>query len=212
MSFPKRSRYAQDERGSASESCGCLRCACTTQLPSGVVLKWFHVQWGTYGSWLPGDPRGFRNRDHRVHSSGNYKSPPPEGEHAGLRRYARMVQREDAVVFTSELRAMAGEAIVEKAADVPIPMAALAVCAKHVHALLKLDPRSVGIDVGKLKRHSSHVTRMHLKGSVWRARKHEVAVTTMTQFRACLKYIERHRDEGAFTWLDERVRERGDDM
>ena len=27
---------------------------------------------GTYSSWLPGDARGFRNRDHRIHSSGDY--------------------------------------------------------------------------------------------------------------------------------------------
>lgn len=177
-----------------------------------MSLKWFHIQWGTYGSWLPGDPRGFRNRDHRIHSSGDYKNPPPKGEHAELHRYAKKVQREDAVVLAHELRAMAGQAIVEKAIDVPIPMLALAVCAKHVHALLKLDPSSVGMDVGKLKRHSSHAIRVHLKGTVWSARKHEVAVTSMTQLRTCVRYIERHREEGAFVWVDERVRDRGSEI
>ncbi|HEX3314753.1 MAG TPA: hypothetical protein VHR72_07680 [Gemmataceae bacterium] len=29
----------------------------------------------TYGSWLPGNPRGFRSRKHRIHSSGDYKNP-----------------------------------------------------------------------------------------------------------------------------------------
>ena len=41
--------------------------------------RWFHVILGTYGSWLPGDPRGFRTRHHRDHVDGDYKSPPPPG-------------------------------------------------------------------------------------------------------------------------------------
>jgi hypothetical protein len=37
-------------------------------------------------SWLHGDKRGFRSREHRMQSSGDYKHRPPE-EHAGLRKY-----------------------------------------------------------------------------------------------------------------------------
>jgi hypothetical protein len=48
---------------------------------------WWHVQIGTYCAWLPGDKRGFRNRDHRIDSTGDYRDPPPPDEHAGLREY-----------------------------------------------------------------------------------------------------------------------------
>ena len=50
-------------------------------------MLWRHVTLNTKNSWLPGDERGFRNRDHRIHSTGDYKTPPPKQEHAGLRRY-----------------------------------------------------------------------------------------------------------------------------
>lgn len=123
-----------------------------------------------------------------------------------MHRYAKRVQIKDSVVLTPELRDMVGRAIVDKALEVPIPILALAVCAKHVHALVKLDPGSVGVNVGKLTRHSSHAIRAHLQGRVWSARKHEVAVTGMKHLVTCVRYIERHRDEGAFVWVDERVR------
>jgi len=41
--------------------------------------RWFHCIGGTYGSWLPGDPRGFRTRHHREHVEGDYRNPPPAG-------------------------------------------------------------------------------------------------------------------------------------
>lgn len=37
---------------------------------------WYHIMCHTYGTWLPGDPRGFRTRHHREHVEGDYKSPP----------------------------------------------------------------------------------------------------------------------------------------
>jgi hypothetical protein len=49
-------------------------------------MRWRHCVIGTHNSWLPGDPRGFRAIDHKIHSSGDYKNPPPEGEHSGLHR------------------------------------------------------------------------------------------------------------------------------
>ena len=48
---------------------------------------WWHTQFSNYCAWLPGDERGFRNRDHRIDSGGDYKNPPPPEEHEGLRRY-----------------------------------------------------------------------------------------------------------------------------
>ena len=48
-------------------------------------LLWYHVQFSTFGTWLRGDERGFRDHDHRLHSSGDYRNPPPPGEHEGLR-------------------------------------------------------------------------------------------------------------------------------
>ena len=56
--------------------------------------QWRHVVFTTLGSWLPGDPRGFRTREHKVHSSGDYKKPPPNGEHAELFKYSKEITPE----------------------------------------------------------------------------------------------------------------------
>jgi hypothetical protein len=45
---------------------------------------WRHIIVNTKNTWFHGDDRAVRDRDHRIHSSGDYKNPPPEGEHAGL--------------------------------------------------------------------------------------------------------------------------------
>src|SRR5205814_7189946 len=50
-------------------------------------MMWRHVVISTRRSWLHGDRRGFRSRGHRIHSSGDYRDPPPQGEHEGLLGY-----------------------------------------------------------------------------------------------------------------------------
>ncbi len=64
------------------------------------MRKWFHITFSTYGTWLPGDPRGFRAWKHKLHSSGDYKSRPPQGEHAALQRYARDAIKNEPVTHT----------------------------------------------------------------------------------------------------------------
>lgn len=66
--------------------------------------RWFHIMWSTYGVWLHGDPRGFRDRFHRIHSSGDYKHPPPKGEHAGLHRYMARIMHKEPVSLDRSLR------------------------------------------------------------------------------------------------------------
>src|ERR1700730_2765282 len=41
------------------------------------MTVWWLITWGTYGSWLPGDPRGFRTWRHREYV------PPPYGRAEG---------------------------------------------------------------------------------------------------------------------------------
>jgi hypothetical protein len=53
-----------------------------------IEMQWFHVILTTYGAWLPGDPRGFRTPNHRLHIEGDYKTPPLTGKHARLHETA----------------------------------------------------------------------------------------------------------------------------
>src|SRR5947207_10093448 len=58
-----------------------------------LETAWIHVVVGTYRSWDFGDERGFRSRKHRIHSSGDYKNPPPKREHEGLRKRFKAQRR-----------------------------------------------------------------------------------------------------------------------
>lgn len=61
----------------------------------------------TFGTWLPGDPRGFRTRRHEEHVEGDYRFPPPPGYYDGLFERCREEMPRDAVFIAVELRAMA---------------------------------------------------------------------------------------------------------
>ncbi len=37
--------------------------------------NWYHVSCNTYGTWLPGDPRGWRERKHKKHVDGEQVRP-----------------------------------------------------------------------------------------------------------------------------------------
>ena len=50
---------------------------------------WYHLILSTYGSWLPGDPRGFRTRHHRFHVEGDYKDPPPPGRYEKMHKQSQ---------------------------------------------------------------------------------------------------------------------------
>lgn len=94
--------------------------------------------WHTYGTWLPGDPRGFRNRHHRIHSSGDYKNPPPEGEYEGLHRYAKRVSKDEVVLATPELRREVCDALLETIRSYEWRVMALTVCRVHIHLVIEL--------------------------------------------------------------------------
>src|SRR3954468_9029001 len=50
----------------------------TVQVAETPWNNWYHCMGNTYGTWLPGDPRGFRTRLHREHVEGDYRNPPKE--------------------------------------------------------------------------------------------------------------------------------------
>jgi REP element-mobilizing transposase RayT len=131
-------------------------------------MAWRHVTINTYCSWLKGDPRGFRAKDHEIHSSGDYKNPPPEGEHEGLHDYFKeRAAHEVHILYAS--RKTIGQALLRFFRDQRIPVLALAVAHVHGHALVELidDPKRIKSIVGEAKRVSSRAVRKELHGKVW---------------------------------------------
>jgi REP element-mobilizing transposase RayT len=150
---------------------------------------------------LPGDPRGFRNHKHRVHSSGDYKNLPPEGEHAGLHRYSINVMHRDPVTLDEGEREVARDAVVFKALSIGVELACVSVCRTHVHVLLKVERDLLDDAVARLKRHSSHVLRHSKPGRTWAARFHPVDVRDRQHQVGVFKYVVAHGPhERAAVW------------
>lgn len=168
-------------------------------------LAWYHVIWNTLGSWLPGDPRGFRNRNHRIHSSGDYRDPPPRDEHEMLLRYNQSHSR-SAVHLPKELRPPVLEAILDALADRDCSAATVSISAEHVHALVALPPdyKEAKAVVRAMKTVSSLAIREQMPGSIWSRGRTLKRVVTMAHWKATREYIASKQEPGAYTWDQDR--------
>jgi hypothetical protein len=93
---------------------------------------WRHIILNTKNTWLHGDDRGFRDRKHRIHSSGDYKNPPPEGEHPGLHRYFAERAGEE-VVFDEDAKVTVGRAVLQSFRTMIYVPQCIAVGKVHTH-------------------------------------------------------------------------------
>lgn len=173
---------------------------CILRYASGVMRKWFHVTFSTYGTWLPGDPRGFRTKGHKRHSSGDYRNRPPKGEHAGLQTLARRTMRGDPVTLAPGERETCAHAIIEKLIEKDCEVIAIAVAGQHVHIQLRIEDRGVKRIIGLAKQDASHKLRDERPGSIWAAGCRTDPVRSREHQERLFRYIERHRNEGAFVW------------
>jgi REP element-mobilizing transposase RayT len=130
--------------------------------------RWRHVIVNTKCSWLHGDERGFRSRHHRIHSSGDYKNPPPREEHEGLRKYHQKRSGKP-VTIDYDVRAVVVRAFVEKLRQLGYRVVVVSVSGRHVHALVELpdDRAQVRYIIGMCKQRASHALRQVLPGSIW---------------------------------------------
>jgi len=131
---------------------------------------WRHVIVSTYGSWLPGDTRGFRTRNHKIHSSGDYKSPPPFEEHERLRTYQHAQNREK-VVIPEMLKEVVGKAVIAKLQKLGFRINAISVASTHSHWLveLPLEKKEAWEVVGQAKSAASQAVRETIPGGIWAA-------------------------------------------
>lgn len=166
--------------------------------------KWFHVTISTYGSWLPGDERGFRTLHHRLHVEGDYKAPPPAEEFETIRDHARRVMKHPRRLLSKPERAIIGQAILEKFETTDAFVLCLAVATTHVHILVKMRPDDTRSILGLVKGNAYH--QMHLAGhpeKLWAKRFLPRPITGLRHLRAAYKYILRHEQEGGWIWMSE---------
>ncbi len=178
---------------------------------------WCHCMCNTYGTWLPGDPRGFRTRGHREHVEGDYKSPPQEDYSQRHEKAAGRMKRA-AVVLSPEARAVVVEALRFALVDVHgIEMLAVAVSGKHMHllgrfprgqkptdsirGLRETDPVRYYVGIAK-KESAKRLAEQGLvdRGGVWARKGKIVRVRDRSHQLNVLNYILQHAGEGAAVW------------
>jgi REP element-mobilizing transposase RayT len=160
----------------------------------------------TYGTWLRGDPRGWRARHHREHVEGDYKNPPPPGPHDDLyERSKQLMKREEVRVEDASLRRLVVDEFVARLVQDGLGVVIASFDDHHLHVLVQCpgdDPRH---RVGLAKKHTSLLLRqrgLHLsdEGGLWAKRsKNEPVVNRSHQLNTTL-YILNHEERGAEVW------------
>src|SRR5262245_13842180 len=131
-------------------------------------MVWRQVVISTRSSWLPGDDRGWRSRGHKRHSSGDYKKPPPKGEHEGLNRYVKKRAMEE-VHIKWGLRERIGLELLKQFQKRGSLALCISVSKVHIHVLaeLPLDEKETKRIVGLCKGAASHAVRDVMPGCIF---------------------------------------------
>ncbi|MHC5023195.1 MAG: transposase [Planctomycetota bacterium] len=132
----------------------------------------------SYGSWLPGDLRGFVE-------GGRLLPPSP-----ALEKHAAQLIRDDPILFDQQEQQRLAEALVTAAAEFDYQLFCLSVEAWHVHWLIDCRTDRIARMVGRLK------TRMRQaleRGRIWTTGYDKRYCYTISQVRDRFAYIARHR-------------------
>lgn len=155
----------------------------------------------TYGSWLRGDPRGWRSRHHREHVVGDYKNPPPKGMYDKLFKQSKRLMKRDPVRIERAIRRFVIRSVVERFALDGIQWVVASLGAKHLHVLGKFEDHFPRHWVGLAKKHASHRCRERgiakEGGGLWAKRSRAEPVTGRRHQLRVVEYILDHEREGA---------------
>jgi hypothetical protein len=162
---------------------------------------WYHVTGGTYGTWLRGDPRGWRDRKHRTHVEGDYRRPPPKGTYEGLLGHVRASMKRPPARLTAAERRTVGQAMVEKLAELQSEVLCFAVDAVHYHFLVRFSQGAARRIVGKAKLHAYHeLVRGQAPRKLWAKRCRVRPIESRAHQVRTYRYILEHAPAGAWVW------------
>ena len=164
---------------------------------------WYHCMGNTYGTWLPGDARGFRTRHHREHVEGHYKNPPPKGRYAERYRKSKELMKRDPIHLTPKQRARAVEEFVKSLQKRKVELIALSIDRIHFHLLARFPDRRPRHWIGIAKKESSHDLKQEALapvGGLWATRFECIPIADRAHQLEVVPYILKHKRKGAATW------------
>jgi hypothetical protein len=156
----------------------------------------------TYGTWLPGDPRGFRTRNHREHVEGDYRNPPKE-DYRQRHDKARDLMKRDPVYLTPRQRARAVVEFSKSLLKRNVEMLALSIDRIHFHLLARFPHRDPRHWVGIAKKECSHYLKQEALapvGGLWATCVECIPIADRSHQLWTVGYILKHAKKGAVIW------------
>ncbi len=144
----------------------------------------YMATWTTYGTWLPGDERGYVNN----------KGQTLRGDKEVLQKN-RGRQKTPPVKLNKQEKNIAQQIILNEAKKIRHKIIALAVCTNHIHLLAEPHQQSIEGIIGRYK---SITTRAFWeygrKGKIWTRGFDKQFCFTMKELTARTKYVQKHND------------------
>ena len=173
--------------------------------------NWLHCTGSTYGTWLRGDPRGWRSRDHREHVDGDHKQPPPKGKYDELHEQSKQLMKRARVVLNPEQRGIACRVMVEALLYHKVEVLSFCVGAKHWQGLVRFHAPGTILTKDRLARHLMGIAKKRSarylsdaqlvdRGGVWAKRCRPMPINDRAHQVRVFGYIRDHRKKGAAVW------------
>lgn len=162
---------------------------------------WYHCNGNTFGTWLPGDPRGYRTRWHKYHVDGDYKNPPPPGRDEKTFQRSKRLMKDAAVSLDHRQRRIACLEMAAKLLALEVELIVLAVDDHHYHMIARFPDRRSRHWVGRAKFHSSMVLRgdkPHAR--LWASGCRAWPIRDRAHQLNAFNYIVAHVKRGAAVW------------
>ena len=165
--------------------------------------NWYHCTEHTYGTWLRGDPRGWRARHHREHVEGDYKNPPPKGTYDELFEHSKSLMKRDPVRIQKDRRTFVLNCIVEKLQEKGIEVLIACLDGTHLHVIAQFPDHDPRHWMGMAKKHASHMCRSmpdYPEGGLWAKRGLPKPIGDEGHLLNARDYILDHRRKDAAIW------------
>jgi hypothetical protein len=162
---------------------------------------WYHCNGNTYGTWLRGDPRGWRSRHHREHVDGDYKNPPTENFAPQFRKSQKLLVKPPVLLTKAQTR-IAGAAMVQRMLAANIELLSLSLDDHHFHLVARFPDHQPKRFIGYAKQRAAHelVQRCELTAPVWAKGCRCLPVAARAHQVRSVNYDIEHGRDGAFVW------------
>jgi len=170
---------------------------------------WYHLTAHTYGTWLRGDPRGWRARNHREHVDGDYQQRPPPGKYEALLDYSKSLMKRDPVRIEREYLQFVVDMVVQRLLSRDNDVEVASQDPIHFHGLVRCYKNNPRIELGIAKQYATAQLKAHgfAMGlnlddgqGIWGKGSHPEPITCERHFFKTRDYVHDHIDRGAVVW------------